>query len=247
MILKESTIIITGAAGNIGEYLVNELSQISEEVIALDFNESVLNKFKSNKNVRSVKLDVTNEENIKLFFQNLEFANKNVSLLNAAGVIFNRPLVNILDKVSPVHSLDDFNRVIQLNLTGTFLMGSNFAHFCIKKRKRACIVNFSSVTATGNIGQSAYSASKAGVEALSRVWAKELGMFKIRAASISPGFFDTKSTAENLSEAIVKNYKSSIPLKKFGQLEDLNHAVKFILENEYFTGEVLSINGGFRV
>jgi len=247
MNLTESSLIITGAAGNIGESLVLELSKVVNTVIALDFDKSVLTKFSSIANVKARLLDVTSESGIKDLFSEVEIVDKNVGLINAAGVIYNRPLVNILDKKSPVHSLEDFSKVIQLNLTGTFLMGSNFAHYCIRKRKRACIINFSSVTASGNVGQSAYSASKAGVEALSRVWAKELGMFKIRAASISPGFFDTHSTANNLSESTIKTYKSNIPLKKFGQLEDILGGIRFILENEYFTGEVLSLNGGFRI
>ncbi|MDB9964255.1 SDR family NAD(P)-dependent oxidoreductase [Vicingaceae bacterium] len=246
MILEESTIVITGASGNIGKCLVNSLSKRTKKIIAIDLNFGSNLEFDNN--VDNVTLDVTKEKEIETFFSILE--NKGFSsfgLINGAGVIFNRPLVNILDRKSPIHSSDDFERVLKLNLTGSFLMGSHFANFCIKSKKKACIINVSSVTAAGNIGQTAYSASKAGVESMARVWAKELGMFKIRAASISPGFFNTESTHRNLSEAIVKKYQSQIPLKKFGELEQLVHAFEFVLTNDYFNGEVLSLNGGYRV
>jgi len=247
MILEESAIIITGAAGNIGEALVISLSKKAKQVFALDFNENGLTKFKALRNVNCSKVDVTDEDNVDKFFSSMDGEFSSFGLLNAAGIIFNRPLVNLLDRENPIHPLEDFKRVIDLNLTGTFIMGSHFSNFCIKKRKKACVVNFSSVTASGNIGQSAYSASKAAVESLSRVWAKELGMFKIRAVSIAPGFFDTESTSESLSEAVIKKYKTNIPLKKFGNLQDLEEAIEFILSNEYYTGEVLALNGGYRV
>jgi 3-oxoacyl-[acyl-carrier protein] reductase len=246
MILKESTLIITGASGNIGFYMVNSLALKLNKVIAVDIAFDESKTFE--KNVEFKKVDVTNEVEIRSFFQELEIGEVNsIGLLNGAGIIFNRPLVNILDKKNPIHSAEDFNKVLSLNLTGSFLMGSNFANYCIKSKKRGCIINVSSVTASGNLGQTAYSASKAGVEAMARVWAKELGMFKIRAASIAPGFFNTESTQKSLSEATIKKYKSTIPLKKFGELDDLVHAVEFIFTNNYFNGEVLAINGGYRV
>ena len=127
-------------------------------------------------NVDQVNLDVTKEDNVQAFFSNLDVSDsESLGLLNGAGIIFNRPLVNILDKKEPVHSYQDFDKVIQLNLGGSFLMGGHFSNKCIKAKKKACIINVSSVTASGNVGQTAYSSSKAAVEAMARVWAKELG------------------------------------------------------------------------
>jgi 3-oxoacyl-[acyl-carrier protein] reductase len=114
-------------------------------------------------------------------------------------------------------------------------------------RTKGLILNISSIAAHGNVGQSAYSAAKAGIEALTKTWSKELGMFRIRCACIAPGFFNTSSTQENVNEHMLDKWKKSIPLGKLGELNDLLSATKFIIENDYFNGKILSLDGGLTI
>ena len=97
------------------------------------------------------------------------------------------------------------------------------------------------------MGQAAYSAAKAGVEALTKVQAKELGMFKIRANAVAPGFIGTPSTNNALSDSMVDYWKKQTPLRKLGTVEDINKTIMFIIENDYLSGTVIDVNGGLSI
>ena len=114
----------------------------------------------------------------------------------------------------------------------------------IKKRHEGIIINISSIAAKGNAGQSAYSSSKAGLESLTKVWAQELGPFGIRSVAIAPGYIDTNSTRKALKDEKLTEIKNKIPLKKLGKIENITKSIKFVIENDYFNGSVLSIDGG---
>jgi 3-oxoacyl-[acyl-carrier protein] reductase len=117
----------------------------------------------------------------------------------------------------------------------------------LRRRKKGVVINLSSISAHGNPGQSAYSAAKAGVNALTRTWAKELGGFGIRFVSIAPGFLDTASTRAALSEPILSRLQEQIPLRRLGEVEHIYQTVRFIIENDYVNGTVLEIDGGLTV
>jgi 3-oxoacyl-[acyl-carrier protein] reductase len=117
----------------------------------------------------------------------------------------------------------------------------------IFKKRKGVIINISSISAQGNVGQSAYSASKAGVEALTKTWSKELAMFGIRSTCIAPGFFDTPSTKEKVNTHMLEKWEKSIPLKRLGNLDELLTSVEFIIANDYFNGKILSIDGGLNL
>ena len=114
-------------------------------------------------------------------------------------------------------------------------------------RSKGLIINISSISANGNAGQSAYSAAKAGVNALTKTWSRELSMFGIRTAGIAPGFFDTPATHTALKENTLKKIISEIPSKRLGNLEELTKSVLFIIENDFFNGKILEIDGGMVV
>jgi 3-oxoacyl-[acyl-carrier protein] reductase len=116
-----------------------------------------------------------------------------------------------------------------------------------KHRVRGLIINISSIAAQGNIGQTAYSAAKAGIEAMTKVWSKELGMFKIRAVCIAPGFIETPSTHDSLSEAVIEKWKKQIPLGHLGALEEIGKTVAFAIENNYINGKIISVDGGLSI
>ena len=114
-------------------------------------------------------------------------------------------------------------------------------------RTKGIIINISSISAKGNVGQSAYSVAKSGLEILTKIWAKELSSFNIRVACIAPGFFNTKSTHSSLSKFHIEHLKTNTPTKRLGKVKELMLAINFIIKNEFFNGKVLSLDGGLEI
>jgi 3-oxoacyl-[acyl-carrier protein] reductase len=165
-------------------------------------------------------------------------------LVNNAGLIQSAPLINMLEKNNRVHSAETWQQVLAANLSSVFYVTGHVVDHMLKRHKKGVVINMSSISANGNAGQSAYSAAKSGVNALTRTWAKELGGFGIRFVSIAPGFLDTPSTQKALSEAILTKLKQQIPLRRLGEVEHIYQAVRFIVENDYLNGTVLEVDGG---
>jgi 3-oxoacyl-[acyl-carrier protein] reductase len=143
-------------------------------------------------------------------------------------------------------SLDQWNLVINVDLTGVFLCAREAAAHMIKFGNGGVIVNISSISRIGNAGQTNYSASKAGVEAMAVVWAKELARFGIRAGSVAPGFTHTDLVASMRPEMRDK-LTAPVPLKRLGRPDEIADAVLFIFENDFFTGRCLELDGGLRL
>ena len=116
----------------------------------------------------------------------------------------------------------------------------------IRNGQGGVIINISSISRAGNIGQSNYAAAKAGVVALSTTWARELARYHIRSNSIAPGVFETEMVASLKPEAHDR-ITSAVPLQRTGLVEELAHAVEFIIENDYYTGRVMELDGGLRL
>jgi len=117
----------------------------------------------------------------------------------------------------------------------------------IENKGGGVIINISSISAYGNSGQSAYSAAKGALNSMTISQAKELGVFGIRVAAIAPGFIDTPSTLKAMGEDGLKKIRKSIPVRRLGLVSEVCHAVIFIVENQYFTGAVLNLNGGLSI
>jgi 3-oxoacyl-[acyl-carrier protein] reductase len=143
-------------------------------------------------------------------------------------------------------TMDQWNSVIGVNLTGVFLCAREAAAHMIESGNGGVIVNISSISRAGNAGQSNYSAAKAGVESMGVVWAKELARYGIRVGSIAPGFTHTEILASMRPEVLAKLI-APVPLKRLGQAEEIAHAVLFIFENDFFTGRCLDVDGGLRL
>jgi 3-oxoacyl-[acyl-carrier protein] reductase len=248
MQLSETRILITGGASGIGHFVTTGLLPLVKTVIVIDKDTDSLKSLPDAGNLIKLTCDVSNPEEVnntlKLIFEKHDGVN---ACLNNAGIIHSEPLFNLMGKENKKHSIDNWKKVIDINLNGVFYIASNLAEQMIAKKEKGVIINISSISAQGNMGQSAYSASKAAVEALTKTWSKELGMFKIRCACIAPGFFDTPSTRKSLSEAMVQKWEKAVPLGKMGSLEDLLSAVKFIIENDYYNGKVLALDGGLTI
>ena len=239
MNLKDKKILITGATGGIGHSLVKKFSELGCIILATGTNQDKLNKLKiefKNINTEQFKLD----EHSKIE----EFINNCHKTLNGLDVLVNNAGIT-LDNLSIRLADESWKKVIDINLTSTFLM----CKYSIKKmlkNKSGKIINITSVVGhTGNAGQANYSASKAGIVAMSKSLAIEYAKKNINVNCISPGFIATAMTDqidEKYKEAII----TKIPSNKLGKPEDIANAVIFLSsdQSDYINGETLHVNGG---
>jgi 3-oxoacyl-[acyl-carrier protein] reductase len=168
-------------------------------------------------------------------------------LVNNAGIVRDGLLVKVKDgAVVGSMSLDQWNAVIGVNLTGVFLCGREAAKHMIERGNGGVIVNISSISRLGNAGQTNYSAAKAGVESMAVVWAKELARYGIRAGSVAPGFTRTEILT-SMRPDVLEKMTAPVPLKRLGLPQEIAQAVLFIFQNDFFTGRCLEIDGGLRL
>jgi 3-oxoacyl-[acyl-carrier protein] reductase len=168
-------------------------------------------------------------------------------LVNNAGIIKDALLVKVKDgAIVSKMTLAQWQAVIDVNLTGVFLCGREAAERMIKLGQGGVIINIASISRAGNAGQSNYSATKAGVTAMTVTWAKELARYGIRAASIAPGFIRTDLLAGMPPEMLDK-MTAPVPLKRLGLPEEIAHTAVYIAENDFFTGRSVDVDGGLRL
>jgi 3-oxoacyl-[acyl-carrier protein] reductase len=248
MKIQDCNILITGGARGIGNFLALHLMEKAQKIFVIDNNVELLNELpKSDKLVYFV-CNITNPEELEIVIRQIFELHGGVDIcINNAGIIHSEPLINLLGRPDRKHNILNWQKVIDVNLSAVFYVTMNVADQMIAKKRKGVIINISSISAQGNIGQSAYSASKAGVEALTKTWSKELSMFGIRSACIAPGFFDTPSTKEKVNTHMLEKWEKSIPLKRLGVLEELLTSVEFIITNDYYNGKILSIDGGLNI
>jgi len=249
MILSEQVGLITGGASGIGKHLVESLSGSLRALHVIDKNVGALDEIATaNPALHTHTCDLTDFEAVQNTVRAaFESDAPPTVLINNAGMIHSEPLINLMSPDDRKHSLDNWHRTIDVNLNTVFYMTLCFADAMLQRRLKGVVISISSITACGNAGQSAYAAAKAGVNAMTVTWAKELGVMGIRAAAIAPGFMNTPSTNSALSEGHIKHIKKNTPLNRLGDVEDVAGAVRFIIENDFFNGRVIEIDGGIRI
>jgi len=168
-------------------------------------------------------------------------------LVNNAGIIHSEPLINLTRKDNRIHSRDSWRRVIATDLDSVFYVTSRVIEDMLDRRCRGVVISISSIAASGNAGQTAYSAAKAGVNALTKTWSKELGPLGIRFAAIAPGFLETHSTRDALNERSLMKLQQEIPLRRLGKVEEIYLAAKALVENDYINGAIIEVNGGLSI
>jgi len=238
--LKNINVVLTGATGGIGNSILEKLINAEANVLATGTNEEKLKVIKNNyRSVKIKKFDISNHNEIENFINEVseEMQNKIDILINNAGVTN--------DNLSIRMKQEEWKRVIDINLTSTFLLSKNVIKKMLKNKKGK-IVNITSVVGhTGNIGQANYTASKAGLVAMSKSFALEYGKKNININCVSPGFITTDMT-NKIDENYKKTLKSKIPLDRFGDPKDVANTVLFLCSNlsDYITGETIHVNGG---
>ena len=238
--LKNLNIILTGATGVIGNSILDKLVSAGANILATGTNEQKLKIIKDkHKDLNIVRFDISDHVKIDQFVENCSknFSNKIDVLINNAGIT--------QDNLSLRMKEDEWKRVIDINLTSTFLISKSVIKKMLKS-KSGKIINVTSVVGhTGNIGQANYAASKAGIVAMSKSLALEYGKKNITVNCVSPGFIVSDMTAK-ISEEHTDLMKSRISLNKFGNPEDVANSIAFLSSNlsDYITGETIHVNGG---
>ena len=238
-------VIVTGASRGIGRNIATTLAKKGYIVIA-NYNKSEnkaielqQNLEKENINIDIFKADVSNRDEVKKLVQFVINKYKKIDcVINNAGIDQVKMFLDITDT--------DWNNMISNNLNSVFYMCQEVLPYMIHE-KNGVIINISSIWGvTGASCESHYAVSKAGVDALTKSLAKEMGPSNIRINSIAPGFIDTEMN-NNLNEEEKKEIKEEIPLQKIGKVEDVSRTVEWIVEDEYITGQVISVNGGWLI
>ena len=240
MQLNKKNIIVTGASGGIGNAIVEKLYEQGGNVLATGTREEKLQELKDKfKNIKTLKFDISNHDKIEEFINNAtdELGGNLDCIVNNAGIT--------KDNLTIRMSMDEWSKVIDINLTSTFLM-SKFAIKKMLKNKTGKIINITSVVGhTGNVGQANYTASKAGIVAMSKSLAIEYAKKNINVNCISPGFISTAMT-DAIDEKFKESIISKIPANRLGKPEDIANAVLFLASSgsDYINGETLHVNGG---
>lgn len=249
----DSVIAITGGARGLGLAMAGVLGRKGARIALLDLQREALDSAANTLLDQGVQasgfvVDVADETSVRQAFADVAARLGPVTgLVNNAGITRDGLLVKAKDgRVEGSMSLEQWRQVIDVNLTGVFLCGREAASQMIEAGKGGVIVNISSISRAGNMGQSNYSAAKAGVAALTVTWAKELARHGIRVGAVAPGFIETEMTAAIRPEVLEKIAKG-IPLRGLGQPADIAHSVAYIFDNDYFTGRTLECDGGLRV
>ena len=254
MNLENSVIVITGASRGLGAETAARLAAQKCQLALVDLDAESLLKTKSAcvaAGVGRVELygaNVAREQDVVQLMQDIaEDFGEIHGLINNAGITRDAFTLKFKDgELVSQMTLEQWQAVIDVNLTGTFLCGREAAKHMIARNCRGCIINISSISRHGNLGQANYSASKAGVQALAVVWAKEFARYGIRAASIAPGFIATEMVMQMKPEARRK-IEAGIPADRLGQPHEIANAVEFILKNDYFNGRCIDVDGALRL
>ena len=238
--LKEKNIIVTGASGGIGNSIIKKLSNTGANILASGTNLTKLEELKNQyEKIKILKFDISRKSEIEEFIETATtvLGGSLDCIINNAGIT--------QDNLAIRMSLEDWQKVIDINLTSTFLL-SKFAIKKMLKNKSGKIINITSVVGhTGNLGQANYTASKAGIIAMSKSLSIEYAKKNININCISPGFIKTAMT-DKINEKFKDAIISKIPSGRLGEADDIANAVLFLSSNQssYINGETLHINGG---
>ena len=236
---KNKKIIITGATGGIGNALVEKFNDLNGNILATGTNEEKLNSLKKKfPNIKILKFDISDHSQIEEFIESASNKLDGLDILvNNAGITKDNLSLRMKD--------EEWNKVIHINLSSTFLL-CKFAIKKMLKNKYGKIVNITSVVGhTGNVGQANYVASKAGIIGMTKSLAIEYAKKNLNLNCVSPGFIQTAMT-EKISESIKTTLISRIPMAKLGTGEDVANSTAFLCSDSasYLTGETIHVNGG---
>jgi 3-oxoacyl-[acyl-carrier protein] reductase len=253
MEIKGKTIAVTGGGRGLGRAMALEFAGRGGNLALIDLNVADLEQTRAQCAAlgvvaRHYTCNVTQEEAVASTMDAIvsDFGSLDV-LVNNAGIVKDALLIKVKDgAIVGKMTLEQWNAVIAVNLTGVFLCGREAAERMVRAGRGGVIVNISSISKDGNAGQTNYTAAKAGVAAMSTTWAKELARYGIRVGAIAPGFCATDILANMTPETLAK-VTGPVPLKRLGQPAEIARTAVFIVENDFFTGRTVQVDGGLRI
>lgn len=252
MNIQGSTIAITGSGQGLGRAMAVELARKGARIAIIDMNPEAMEETQRlvkvmGSEARCYVCNVADETSVVDTFNAIvaDFGSLH-GLINNAGVLRDGLLVKKKDNDILTMSMAQWQTVIDVNLTGVFLCGREAAAHMVRNQEPGCLINISSISRAGNMGQTNYSAAKAGVAAMAVTWAKELARYNIRANAIAPGFISTEMTSGMRPETL-EMICSGIPASRMGTPEEIAHAAVFLLENEYVSGRIVEVDGALRI
>ena len=248
-----SIVAITGAGGGLGAAMATRLARQGARLALIDFRLDTLEDLRAalalpEDDCLVLQCDVSNEEQVDQAFEEIAkyFGGLDV-LINNAGITRDALMLKFKDGQRQSRmSLEAWNAVINVNLTGVFLCGRAAAEQMAITGNGGLIVNISSISRAGNMGQSNYSAAKAGVAAMAVTWAKEFARYGIRVNAVSPGFIGTEMVRAMKPEALAK-LQAMIPAGRIGEPEEIAHTIQYLIENDFVNGRNIEIDGGMRL
>ncbi len=253
MDLHKKSIVITGAARGLGAAMAKRLATHGCNLALVDIEADSMSAVAdacetAGATVKTYSADIAKESDVIDMFDAVvqDFGGLD-GLVNNAGITRDALMVKFKDgELVSKMSLEQWQAVIDVNLTGVFLCGREAAQRMIELGSKGVIINISSISRAGNMGQTNYSATKAGVQAMAITWAKELSRYGIRVAAIAPGFINTEMVA-SMKEAAREKLTAGIPLKRMGEPDEIAQTVEFIFQNDYVSGRCFDIDGALRL
>ena len=251
MDVNGSIVAITGAGGGLGAAMSRRLAGLGAKIALLDYDTGLLDPLYRDlgeENCLVLPCDVSKEEQVDgAFAAVVEHFGRLDVLVNNAGITRDALTLKFRDgELVSRMSLADWQAVIDVNLTGVFLCGRAAAEQMIRGGRKGLIVNISSISRGGNMGQANYSATKAGVAAMTVTWAKEFARYGIRVNTISPGFIGTEMVRSMKPEALAK-LTAMIPAGRIGDPDEIAHTVQFLVENDFVNGRNVEVDGAMRL
>lgn len=250
MNLKDKVIVITGGAQGLGLEMARMCADNGAALALIDMNAEQLAAAASELRAYGVRVEtyaanVADEASVEQTFAAIAADFGSIDgLINNAGILRDGLLLKYKDgQLTGKMPLQQFQSVIDVNLTGVFLCGREAAALMVQTGRKGVIINMSSVARGGNMGQTNYAASKAGVVAMTVTWARELGRYGIRVGAIAPGVIRTAMTDAMKPEARDRLVAMK-PVGRLGEAAEIAHTAKYIFENDFFTGRVVEVDGG---
>lgn len=246
MDVKGAVALVTGGAQGLGLAIARRLADEGATVVVADRNADALATLVQG--LEGVVMDVTDPEQVRPAVAKIVERHGRLDILvNNAGVISSEPFVDIMNPLGIMHDYGRFRATLAANLESVFIVTAAVVEHMVRRRTKGAIVNISSISACGNEGQTAYSAAKAGVNAMTVTWSKELGRWGIRSNAVAPGFIDTESTRRALKETVLKHIQGNTPLRRLGQADEVAQAVVALVENDFINGTILDVHGGLSI
>jgi 3-oxoacyl-[acyl-carrier protein] reductase len=251
MDIKGNRFLITGGASGMGRHFTLSLARDGADVAFCDLNEEAIAEVEKlgeelPGRVVGFKANVAVEDDvIKLISDAAEALGGLDGIVNNAGIIRDGLLVKQDRRTGEIQklSLSKWQQVIDVNLTGVFLCAREFAAYAVQNGRKGVIVSISSISRHGNMGQSNYSAAKSAIVAMTKLWAGELARYGIRTGALAPGFTNTP-ILQGMRPEVLEKMVIPVPLRRIGEPEEMYMTIKFIIENDYFTGRTIDVDGG---